>query len=86
MRLVGKGQLAGRMGDFRMALMRLTGVDKGKSRDAWVAWWNDNKKKLELPKEAPRLPEAMQRRWDVYWGEPHERSRDTKREDRGGDE
>ena len=86
LQLVGKGKTVGRMQDFRLALMALTGVDKGTSRDAWIAWWNDNKKTLELPKEMPQLPEKLQRRWDYYWGEEHVQSRGKKREDRGGDE
>jgi len=86
MQLVGKGKTASRMDDFRLSLMMLTGVDRGTSRDAWIAWWNDNKKKLELPKTAPKLPEKLQRRWDYYWGDPHEKGRAKRREDRGGGE
>jgi hypothetical protein len=86
MQLVGRGNISARMPDFRLALMALTGVDKGLSRDAWIAWWNDNKKKFEVPKEMPVLPEKMQRRWDYYWGDPHEEGRGKKREERGGGE
>lgn len=86
MQLVGPAKLAGRMDEFRMALMHLTGVDRGTSQEAWVAWWNENRKSLELPEGTPLLPEAMQRRWDSYWGEEHVRGRAKKREDRGGGE
>jgi hypothetical protein len=71
MQLVCRGNFSGLLTDFLLALLALSGVYKGMSRDAWIAWWNDNKKKFEVPKEMPVLPEKMQRRWDYYWGDPH---------------
>lgn len=85
MQKVGKGKAHAAMGDFRMSLMMLTGNDKGESRDAWIKWWNENKKTFEVAAKPPKLPEKWQRRWDRYWGLEHVESRNERREDRGED-
>jgi hypothetical protein len=85
MQLGGRGPAVGHMQDFRLALMVLSGVDQGTAPAAWVAWWNDSKKTFEVKAEPPRLPEALQKRWDVYWGLAHEKGRAREREDRGND-
>lgn len=73
------------MRDVRLALFALTGVDKGRSREEWQSWWNDNKKTVEVsPKMAP-LPKDDQRRWDRFWGKERQYERRTKRGDRGQD-
>lgn len=71
--------------DFRLSLAFLTGVDHGDDLDRWVAWWNDAKKSFELPAEPPKLPRAMQLRYESYWGYDIVYERKTKREDRGKD-
>jgi hypothetical protein len=73
------------MSHFRISLMMLTGVDKGKTREPWFQWWNDNKKTFELPKEPPLMPKQLQNRWDRYWGYDYKRERPKKRGDRGND-
>ena len=85
MQAVGRAKSAPYMADFRLALGALTGVDRGKTVEAWIAWWNDHKKDYEVPEEMPPLPEASQRRWNRYWGLDYEVGRKEKREDRGGD-
>lgn len=82
---VGKAKTHGVMTEFRLALMVLTGVDQGENREAWLKWWNDNKKTYEVSARPPKLPEKWQRRWDRYWGLDHVESRGERREDRGDD-
>lgn len=74
------------MGEFRLALMALTGVDQGKSRDMWTRWWQDQKDKFVLPKTEPDLPKADSWRWKTYWGEQMGQPRGEKRGERGTDE
>jgi len=80
-------QVQPHMQHVRMALMVLTGVDQGTSQDAWLHWWNKNKKTLEVSVEPPRLPRGIQRRWDEYWGlrrTVERRQRRSERDDDGG--
>lgn len=74
------------MRDLRMALMLLTGVDRGDSQDDWREWWNDHKRGFEVTPEAPLLPPRMQRQWDAYWGRAERYERGSKRARRGDDE
>jgi hypothetical protein len=85
MRLAGRNQIQNHMRSFRLALMVLTGTDEGRSQDAWVSWWNDNKRALVVDPKPPALPKELQRLWDAYWGNPMKRARGTKRGDRGND-
>ena len=85
MKLAGRQQIQNHMRTFRLALMVLTGTDEGLSQDAWVRWWNDNKRKLVVAAEPPALPKELQRQWNSYWGKAMERERGTKRGDRGND-
>lgn len=71
--------------DYRLALLVLTGVDRGRSQDAWLEWWNENKKSLAVGPELPPLPRADRARWIAYWGLPREYGRPTPREERGDD-
>jgi hypothetical protein len=82
---VGRHKAQPYMGEFRLALMRLTGADNGKSVDLWTEWWNDAKKHLEVSKEPPLLPKGEQRQWDHYWGNPRKHERGKRRGDRGDD-
>ncbi len=85
MQLVGRAKSFEYMDEFRLALMVLTGVDRGRSTDAWIAWWNDSKKSFEIPASAAPLPEKEQARWNAYWGLAHEAGRQKRREERGND-
>lgn len=85
MQKVGRKRTVPYMEDFRMALMHLTGVDKGKSNEAWMGWWNDNKRSFKLPTKEPVLPKAQARFWSRYWGLEYETDRNKEREDRGDD-
>jgi hypothetical protein len=85
MQKVGRKKSVPYMDDFRMALMHLTGVDKGKSNEAWMRWWNDNKRSFKLPSKEPVLPKAQARFWSRYWGLEYEMDRNKEREDRGDD-
>jgi hypothetical protein len=73
------------MEDFRTSLYLLTGVDKGTNTQAWIKYWNDNKKTLEVPTEIPKLPELAQIRWNRYWGLETVEERKEKRSERGDD-
>jgi len=85
MRTAGRQRVQPYMDSFRLALIVLTGVDQGVSQDAWMAWWNDNKSKFELPQTMPALPKDMFKRWNNYWGLDAATGRTTKRGDRGND-
>jgi len=73
------------MESFRVSLMVLTGADHGLASSAWIAWWNDNKKKLEVSAVAPLLPKKEQASWNRYWGYDYDMGRGRKREERGND-
>jgi hypothetical protein len=57
--------------DVRLALVMLTGVDQGRSFDAWRAWWNAVKAEFAVAPETPRPPaieRALWERWCKFWG------------------
>lgn len=85
MKKVGRHKAQPYMGEFRLALMALTGVDQGKSVDLWIKWWNDAKRDLVVGEVAPKLPQKDQNRWDYYWGIEREYERDERRRKRGDD-
>lgn len=85
MKKVSRHELQPFMGEFRLALMRLTGHDEGKSVDLWMKWWNNNKRTFEVAEQPPKLPRVEQVRWDDYWGNEMPRQRSKKRGDRGDD-
>lgn len=62
----------GQMPDFRLALVVLTGADKGTDRQLWVNWYGDNKGRLVVPPVPPELPPDLRKRWNSYWGEKDE--------------
>ncbi len=59
------------MGAVRMALVVLTGEDKGMSKTAWQNWWRDNKRSFKVSEKRPRLTESMREAWEEYWEEPY---------------
>ncbi len=83
MRVVGAQEAREFMEEFRIALIVLTGVDKGESQAAWTAWWNDNKRTFELPGEPGLLPKPLLMRWNAFWGLEEVRERSTARDRRG---
>lgn len=86
MKRVGRGKLQPMMDEFRVALRVLTGVDHGRSQDAWMRWWNDNKRNLSVPAELPRLPRDVLRKWASYWDLELREEGGRKRKGRGGDD
>jgi HEAT repeat protein len=65
---VGNNQLDRYMTDIRLALVQLTGTDRGDDPRQWQAWWRENKKGFEVAPEAKPLPAEMRLRWNEYWG------------------
>ena len=59
------------MGALRLALVVLTGVDKGKNKTAWQTWWRENKRTFKISEERPDLDESMREAWEEYWEEPY---------------
>jgi hypothetical protein len=59
------------MVDMRVALFVLTGEDHGTDKDAWFAWWRENKKKWRISPDRPKLPKADQATWELYWNEAY---------------
>jgi hypothetical protein len=57
--------------DFRLAMLVLTGVDKGRSTDAWKAWWASEREGFAIPDEMPALAPGDASRWTEYWGSRH---------------
>jgi len=55
--------------DFRLALVVLSGVDHGRSLDAWRAWWRGVKDGYTPPPKAPELNAADATRWREFWRE-----------------
>ncbi|MDJ0975212.1 MAG: HEAT repeat domain-containing protein [Planctomycetota bacterium] len=59
------------MGAARVALVILTGEDRGTSKPAWQSWWRDNKRTFEVSPERPDIPAPMQTAWEEYWEEAY---------------
>jgi hypothetical protein len=69
MRLAPRQRVNDYMEDFRLALVALTGVDKGTDQQLWLEWYGDHKSKLEIAPDMPELPRELRRRWNAFWGE-----------------
>jgi hypothetical protein len=82
----GQRLVRSRMGDARIALMLLTGVDQGHSPELWETWWRENRKTFRIPTEVPLLPNELLVDWNKFWGLRRPGERRTRREDRGQDE
>jgi HEAT repeat protein len=85
MKSAGEERMQPFMGDFRLALMALTGVDRGQSQDLWLQWWNENKDSLRIAPEEPPLPRRLAQQWAYFWGRPAPDERGPKRGERGND-
>jgi HEAT repeat protein len=70
---------------IRLALARLVGEDLGTARQRWLGFWNEQRKTLKVATQAPLLPKDMQRRWDMFWGNPSDPGRAKPRGERGND-
>jgi len=79
----GERRIQAQMADVRIALWYATGVDRGLVPELWEDWWRENRRHLELPEEPAKLPEALQREWDLFWGLRPDYERRERREDRG---
>lgn len=84
MKVAGPHRIQNVMPAFRLALTRLTGVDKGQSQPMWQDWWNDNKGKFDVAEKPAELPRELQFKWDTYWGKEPAYERLKKRGERGG--
>ena len=65
---VGNKDLDRYMGDIRLALVQLTGSDRGDDPRQWQEWWRENKKGYEVSPEPEKLPDDLRSRWNAYWG------------------
>ena len=83
MKVAGPHRIQNVMPSFRLALARLTGVDKGQSQQMWQDWWNDNKAKFSVAEKPAELARELQFRWDSYWGKERPYERMKKRGERG---
>lgn len=83
MKAAGPHRIQNVMADFRLALVQLTGVDKGLSQQLWNEWWNESKARLKIEPTAGELPRELALRWSVYWGEKLDYERPRRRADRG---
>ncbi len=63
-----KNKLQPWMDEVRLALMVLTGVDKGNTPEPWWAWWNEHGKDFHVSPEFPKLPREAEMKWKAYWG------------------
>jgi HEAT repeat protein/PBS lyase HEAT-like repeat-containing protein len=69
MRSAPRPRVADHMQEFRIALVVLTGEDKGTDQVLWLNWYGDHKSKLEIAPEPPAvLPPEIERRWNGFWG------------------
>lgn len=83
MKVAGPHRIQNVMPEFRLALVQLTGVDKGVSQQLWSEWWSENKARLKIEPKAGELPRELALRWEVYWGEKLDYERPRRRGDRG---
>jgi HEAT repeat protein len=80
MRSTPRPRVADHMEMFRLALVQLTGVDKGTDQGLWINWYGDQTK-IEIAPEPPELPRELRKRWNMYWG----REEGKEEEGTGGD-
>jgi HEAT repeat protein len=57
--------------DMRLALAVATGEDLGTDKDAWLAWWQKNKKTFKISPKRPAIAPELRARWESYWGESY---------------
>lgn len=68
MRSAPRARVGDHMQEFRLALVVLTGEDKGTDQELWINWYGDHQSKLDIEAVEPELPRELRRRWYQYWG------------------
>lgn len=68
MKKVGKRDLDSYMGDLRLALVQLTGEDRGDDPRQWQTWWQEQHRDFEVSATPKPLPPEMALRWNAFWG------------------
>jgi HEAT repeat protein len=68
MRSAPRARVGDHIQEFRLALVVLTGEDKGTDQELWINWYGDHQSKLEIAPDEPELPRELRRRWNQYWG------------------
>lgn len=59
--------------EIHTSLSVLTGADVAMNQDAWIAWWNDNKKGLKLTDQEQELGTRKGRAaWMTVWATPED--------------
>lgn len=66
---VGFVDMHNHLEDFRLALVVLSGVDHGRSLDAWREWWRAARATFAPPQRVGELAPADAARWREFWGE-----------------
>ena len=67
----GDGSVPRFLGDFRLALLILTGEDLGPSKEAWLGWWRKADRDFQVSETPPSIPPSARRIWEEYWDEPY---------------
>jgi hypothetical protein len=57
--------------DMRLALTVATGEDLGTDKEAWLSWWQKNKKTFKISPKRPSIAPELRARWESYWGESY---------------
>jgi hypothetical protein len=57
--------------EANVAMTALTGATPGTSKEDWLKWWRENKRKFRMSKEFPKIPKSYEVRWEEYWNEPY---------------
>ncbi|MFT7481062.1 MAG: hypothetical protein ACI80N_004380, partial [Gammaproteobacteria bacterium] len=83
MRSANRHGVQNHMTELRLALVVLTGADRGLSQDAWNTWWNDEKRTLEVKQDLPLLTPRDRGRWEAHWGIQRRQERTLRRHERG---
>lgn len=71
------------MDQLRLSLHALLGEDAGATRDKWQAWWNANRRDLEVRPEEPELEGQLGRRWERYWSQDTRDTGEEQEDERG---
>lgn len=72
--------------ELRTSLAMLLGVDKGEVLERWEDHWKEVRKEFVMAEKPPLLPEALQYRWNRFWGLETRIRRGPRREDRGSED
>jgi hypothetical protein len=64
---VGFVDMHNHLEDFRLAMVVLSGVDRGRSVEAWRAWWNGVKQDFVPAERGPELAAQDASRWRDFW-------------------